>query len=201
MAGLDTRGLSGSARAVFDIGKIRGAKMAGFLKKLFGGNAEGEGEDRNDHLSEPDLTIARANNEMQMRTQAAIEMWGLDTAAWNADLDAGTITFTNAEKGLIVTAPVQVVGTYNTEDGTWLWGWDHPSVPEPLGEHARRVRDFGEQYGLEKLTTRKVAVSMDEAWGFAALACYLGGGQGAYSGPSGSTRVFMTYGIVTISKQ
>jgi hypothetical protein len=41
---------------------------------------------------------------------------------------------------------------------------------------------------------------MEDAWGFTALACHLGGGQGGYSGPSGVTRVFMTYGTVTIRK-
>ncbi|NGK93875.1 hypothetical protein G5681_25210 [Escherichia coli] len=152
-------------------------------------------------LQEPDLTIARANNEMQLLTQAAIEMWGLDTAAWDVDLNTGTITFTNDEKEIMVTAPVQVVGTYDTEDSTWLWGWDHPSVSESLGEYARRVHDFGEQYGKETLTTRKIAASMDDAWEFTALACYLGDGQGGYRGVSGSTCVFMVYGPVTLNKK
>jgi len=35
---------------------------------------------------------------------------------------------------------VQIVGTLNTADSAWMWGWDHPSVPEDLGEHARAVR-------------------------------------------------------------
>ncbi|KAA9002012.1 hypothetical protein FJU30_06955 [Affinibrenneria salicis] len=174
--------------------------MASFLQKLFGNKEKGTSGDTV-VLSEPDLTIARANNEMQLRTQAAIDMWGLDTAAWAVDLDSETITFTNQEKDMVISAPVQVVGTYNTEDGTWLWGWDHPSVSEPLGEYARRVRNFGEQYGREELTTRKIAVSMDDAWQFTALACYLSGGQGGYSGLSGSTRVFMVYGSVTINKK
>ena len=53
--------------------------MANFLKKLFGSkNKDASGDTA--ILSEPDLTIARANNEMQLRTQAAIDMWGLDTA-------------------------------------------------------------------------------------------------------------------------
>lgn len=174
--------------------------MASFLKKLFGSKEKSVSDDTV-VLSEPDLTIARANNEMQLRTQAAVDMWGLDTASWSADLDSGTITFINDEKGMVITAPVQVVGTYNTEDGTWLWGWDHPSVSEPLGEFARRVQSFGEQYGMEKLTTRKIAASIDDAWEFTALACYLSGGEGSYSGPSGSTRVQMVYGPVTISKK
>lgn len=149
----------------------------------------------------PEQTIERAMNEMQLRTQAAINMWGLDTASWAADLDEGTITFTNDEKNLVVTAPVQVIGSYNTEDGTWLWGWDHPSVDEPLGEFARRVRAFGEQHGMEELTTRKIHASMDDAWRFTALACHLGGGEGAYAGPADSARFLMVYGPVTISKK
>ncbi len=118
-----------------------------------------------------------------------------------SDLNTGTITFTNDEKEIMVTAPVQVVGTYDTEDSTWLWGWDHPSVSESLGEYARRVHDFGEQYGKETLTTRKIAASMDDAWEFTALACYLGDGQGGYRGVSGSTCVFMVYGPVTLNKK
>jgi hypothetical protein len=180
--------------------------MAGFLKKLFNGKNESKrpskSGDRDDSLSpsEPDITVARAINEIQMRTQTAIEVWGLDAAAWDVDLEAGTITFTNAVKNLVVSAPVQVIGTLNTEDNTWLWGWDHPSVPAPLGEHARSVRDFGNRYGLEDLTTRKISASMDDAWRFTALGCHLGGAQGGYSGQSGSARVFMTYGTVTIRK-
>lgn len=148
--------------------------------------------------SEPDLTIARANHEMAILTQSARDLWGLHTADWNADLASGVITFANTEMGLIVTAPLQVVGTYDTQDRTWLWGWDHSSVAEPLGEHARRVHDFGERYKLEALTTRKIVASKDDAWGFTALDCHLGGGQGGYGGSSGDIRVFTTYGAVTI---
>lgn len=138
---------------------------------------------------------------MQLRTQAAVDMWGLDTASWKADLDSGTITFINDAKKIIITAPVQVIGTYNTEDSTWLWGWDHPSVNESLRKFAQKVQDFGNQYQMDKLTTRKIITSMNDVWEFTALACYLGGGEGCYCGPSGSTRVLMVYGPVTISKQ
>jgi hypothetical protein len=178
-------------------------RLAGFLKKLSGGGGRGAGSgdiSGGETLSDPDLTLARANNEMEMFTRAAIDLWGMDVAAWNADLEAGTITFTNDQSALVVKAPVQVVGTYNTDNGTWLWGWDHPSIPEPLREYARLARDFGERYGLDALTTRKIAASMDDAWEFTALACHLGGGQGGYSGPSGPTRVFMVYGEVEIRK-
>lgn len=173
--------------------------MANFLKRFFGSKNK-DGSSETVILSEPDLIITRANNEMQLRSQAAADMWGLDTATWGVDLHTGTITFTSNEKELTVTAPVQVIGTYDTENSTWLWGWDHPSVSESLGEYARRVRDFGEQYHQEALTTRKIVASMDDAWEFTALACHLADGQGGYKGVSGSTCVFMVYGPLTLHK-
>lgn len=174
--------------------------MFSFLKTLFGHKKKGISDDV-DALSEPGLTISRASNELQLRTQAAVDMWGLDNASWGVDLNAGTITFINEKKNIVITAPVQVVGTYDTNNNTWLWGWDHPSVSEPLGEAARRVKAFGEQYGQENLTTRKITASMDDAWAFTALACYLSAAEGGYSGSSGSTRVMMVYGQVTISEK
>lgn len=171
------------------------------LKRWFGkAPPNGTGSNGTEPLPEPDLTLARARNEMQLRSEAAIGLWGMDQASWAADLEEGTITFTNREKGVRVTAAVQVIGTLNSEDGTWLWGWDHPSVPEPIGEHARLARAFGERYGLAAYTTRKIEASMDDCWTFTALACHLAGAQGGYSGPSGPARVFMTFGTPAIVK-
>jgi hypothetical protein len=103
-------------------------------------------------------------------------------------------------KKLTATAPAQIIGTYSTESGTFLWAWDHPSVLAPLQEHARRVRDYGEEHGVADLTTRKLECEELQAWEFTALACHLCGGQGAYRGPAGPTLVFMTFGEVTLSQ-
>ncbi len=145
-----------------------------------------------------DATFERADAELRLKTEAAMGMWGLGSCeSWAADLDAGTITFVN-DKGLEITAPVQVIGTLNTADGTWLWGWDHPSVPVPIAAHAQRVREFGEQHGLVALTTRKIEADETDGWSFTALACHLAGAQGGYRGPAGDALVFMTYGQVSI---
>ena len=151
------------------------------------------------HDGEPDLTLNRSIAEMRLKTEAHVGTWGLDRASWAADLELGTIIFTN-KKGLKITAPVQVIGTFNTKDSTWLWGWDHPSVSEPLAAHARLAHDFGEKYRLERYTTRKIVSTETEAWNFTALACHLAGAQGGYRGPAGTTLVFMTFGEVSISK-
>jgi hypothetical protein len=143
------------------------------------------------------LTMARAMPHLQSLQAMHSATWKIEDAAWDVDLEIGTITF-RFEDGRIVTAPVQVIGTYNTDDGTWLWGWDHPSVGEAQAIDANLVKAFGEQHGVADLTTRKLAITEDRAWEFTALACLLADAQGAYRGPSGPTFVFMTFGTITM---
>lgn len=140
--------------------------------------------------------VERCFYELQAKTAGHDAGWGLGRAAWDADLQAGLLTFTN--ENFRATCPVQVIGTYDTQNSSWLWGWDHPSVPAPLAAHARLVRDFAEREGLDALLPRKLECSEDDAWAFAALATHLADAQGAYRGPAGSAVVFMTFGTVTL---
>jgi hypothetical protein len=137
--------------------------------------------------------------ELRVKTAAHDAGWGLGSADWAADLKQGLLTFTS--RTTVATAPVQVIGTYNTQDETWLWGWDHPSVGPAVAGHARRVLQYGIQNEIAELTTRMLPCSQDRAWEFTALACHLSGAQGAYRGPAGKTLVFMTFGKVTLSKR
>src|SRR5262249_6441518 len=123
--------------------------------------------------------------------------WQLGAADWGVDQNTGMITFTG--KKVTATAPAQIIGTYDTQDGTWLWGWDHPSVADPMAEHARRVHEYGEEHRILDLITRKLAGDELQAWEFAALACYLCGAQGTFRGPAGTALVYMTFGEVTLS--
>ena len=142
--------------------------------------------------------LARSIEELRLKTEAHDGMWHIGESSWAVDQDVGTIVFTN--QVFTVTAPVQIIGTYNTNDGTWLWGWNHPSVLPPLQEHARQVYEYGRANGIERLTTQKLACSENEAWELAALACTLCDAQGAYRGPSGPTLVYMTFGTLQITK-
>jgi hypothetical protein len=147
----------------------------------------------------PDLVIARGKADLEAKTEIAVGLFGIGDAdtRWSVDLDAGTITFSNPRK--VAIAPVQVIGTYNTVDGTWLWGWDHPSVSKVRGEAAAQVRAYGLKHDISDFTTRKIACSEEDAWRFTGVASYLTGATGAYRGPSGTTLVFMTFGEVTLS--
>lgn len=153
-----------------------------------------------ERMKEPlDLVVARGKADLEAKTEIAVRLFGIGdpNSRWNVDLDAGTITFTSATK--VASAPVQVVGTYNTLDGTWLWGWDHPSVPKACAEAAARVHAYGVKHKVGDFTTRKLTCSEEDAWRFTGVASYLTGATGAYRGPSGTTLVFMTFGEVTLS--
>src|SRR5689334_10080691 len=143
-------------------------------------------------VNSPDFPtlLAQSMEELRLKTQAHDGIWHLGECDWSVDQDMGTIVFTSPN-GMIATCSVQIIGTYNTLDNTWLWGWDHPSIVPSIQDHAGKVREYGETNNLERLTTRKLTCSETEAWEFTALACKLSNAQGGYRGPAGTTLVFM----------
>ena len=145
--------------------------------------------------------LRQALSQLQTQTASNSKEWGLGTEAqWNLDMNAGTLRFSFAN-GHVLDAPVQVVGTYNTKNGTFLWGWDHPSVPQPLRRAAQRVHDYGVEHGLERFTTRSIECTQDEAWEFAAAAAKLDSAAGAYRGDASGTWVYMTFDVPVVVKQ
>lgn len=89
--------------------------------------------------------IEASRQGLALQTSAHVSTWHLGKEDhWSADLDAGTITF-HFKNGKVANASIQVVGTYNQSDGTFLWGWDHPSVPGKLRHHAQLAREWGEK--------------------------------------------------------
>ncbi|EGO63085.1 DUF6882 domain-containing protein [Acetonema longum] len=138
---------------------------------------------------------------LRLQQQAHSEAWGLDRVErWDVDLESGTISF-SFKDGTVAIAPVQVVGTYNPEDSTFLWGWDHPSIPEAVAEHAKQVLTFGREHHIENFMTRKVTCTEAEAWEFTAVAVRLAGANGGYRGDAGGPLVYMTFGEVRLQRQ
>lgn len=151
-----------------------------------------------DPLPDYPTLLAQSMEELRLKTEAHDGTWRLGECRWDVDQDLGTIVFTRPD-GVTATCPVQIIGTYNTLDSTWLWAWDHPSVVPALQDHAWTVRDYGDARGIDRLTTRKLSCSETEAWELTALACKLCNAQGAYRGPAGTVLVFMTFGTVSLN--
>lgn len=145
--------------------------------------------------------IQASREGLALQTSAHAETWHFDRVdQWEVDMEIGEITF-SLSNGNVAKAPIQVVGTYNLDNDTFMWGWDHPSVPEPLRGHAELAREWGAIRNLDMFTQRVVVCSEEEAWDFTAVANRLGGGNGAYRGPAGSALVFMTFGEISLTKQ
>ena len=139
--------------------------------------------------------------ELQLKTRGHVETWGLDKISrWDLSQDAGEIVF-SFDDGTRAAAPAQIIGTYNGEDHTWLWAWANPSVDDKLKKDALKVRKYGQEHGIERLTKSKWVGTEEDAWAMTALAVKLCGEQGAYRGPAGETRVFIAFGGVTLSKK
>ncbi|PVX28187.1 DUF6882 domain-containing protein [Sphingomonas pokkalii] len=161
---------------------------------LFGSALAGDPRQR---LLEPEAELfAKAEAEIVLKTAVFQRTVGRDYADWDLDLVQGVIRFIG--RAHAYSAPVQVIGTYNMLDGTFLWGWDHPSVPVALGADARLARQFGKRNRLPLFTTRKVACTEQQAWQFTAVALYLSDAGGAYRARSGTTLVFVTFGALTL---
>jgi hypothetical protein len=165
----------------------------GLFDRIFGGNKV--------PADPPALRqeIEKAMNGLAAVTTAHDRTWHLGKADWNLDQDVGNLVFTTPQEMQAV-APAQIIGTYNTEDGTWLWAWDHPSVQPSLAKDAKKMLSYGRLHGYAKLTTRKLQISEHEAWELTALAFMICGANGAYRGPAGTALVFMTFGEVQLSR-
>ena len=133
---------------------------------------------------------------INLQQEAHAATWHLDKAAWDVDMDKGEIKFTLPDR--IAVAPVQIIGTLF--NGEFMWGWGHPSVPEPLREHAKRAKKWGEKEGVTEYSELKVPANEAKAWEFTAVASRLSEANGVYRGNMGDTLVFMTFGKVTMSK-
>jgi hypothetical protein len=162
-------------------------------------NAKDSGKNK-DGKQEYDTLFASAVEELKLKTAAHQATWHLgEEGNWSVDQDEGKLVFT-FKKGVTATAPVQIIGSFNSKDKTWLWGWANSSVNDSLKTDALKVKEYGEQHQISKLTARKWSGTEDDAWAMAALAVKLCGSQGAYRGPAGDTKVFMTFGEVQLQK-
>jgi hypothetical protein len=144
-----------------------------------------------------DLYWAEAWVDLRRRQDALARAHGLVEAQWVVDQEAGLIQFERTD-GAYVTAPVQIIGSWNPKTEYFTWGWDHPSVRPRLRADAERTRWFGDRHGLPEFTQRSVKLSQRDAWRLTAVARNVNDAAGAYRGPTEGPVVFMTMGELNV---
>ncbi|MEO0604028.1 MAG: DUF6882 domain-containing protein [Myxococcota bacterium] len=89
---------------------------------------------------------------LEARHGALFARHGLEPGpAYHWDLDEASIQLTRPD-GLEVRFDIQCIGSTATGPGTFLWSWANPSLRSQSTQDVPRVRAFGEQHGLDRLT-------------------------------------------------
>ncbi len=168
------------------------------FRKLFGRSDQGG----SDGGETPEFKALLAGSMEGLRGQTALHRgtWHFgEEERWDFSQETAELVFTFPE--VIVCAPAQIIGTFDSQVGTWMWAWANPSIAESLARDAARVREYGRAHGIRRLTLTKWAGAEADAWQMTALACRLCEANGAYRGPAGTTYVFFTFAEVQISKR
>lgn len=168
-----------------------------FFKKLFGGSSAGSEEESQEFKA----LLDRSLKELQLKTEGHVMGWGLGKSKrWDLDQSRGDLIFT-FDDGVIATCPAQIIGSFDSESGTWLWAWANPSLEDSLKRDSLRVRDYGSEHNIARLTSAQWPGTEADAWLMAALACNLCSAQGIYRGPAGTAFVFISFSGVELSKK
>lgn len=105
--------------------------------------------------------------------------WKMSEAAnYEVDLMSGEIWWFFPEK--TVSAPAELLGTWNPKDGTFLWGWDHPSAPEGSAVASAALKAHADTHGISDLQDSKVECDFEECWSLVSAAGLVGQLQGIY---------------------
>lgn len=103
---------------------------------------------------------------------------------YDYDMASGRLTFSD-HGSVKVVAEIQVVGTTSEKAGNWMWAWANAHWPEDMIAESQKVRDFGEQHGIDDLVHQYVESEdlMALGWELAAVAARICSAQGAYRPP------------------
>jgi hypothetical protein len=143
--------------------------------------------------------LDKSMEELRAKTMGHQVGWGFGKATrWSLDQSRGDLLFTFND-GVVATCTAQIIGSFDGADDSWLWGWANPSIADSLKRDSLRVREYGQQHQIARLTAAELPFTEEEAWRMAALACKLCEAQGVYRGPAGTAFVFIGFGKVELS--
>jgi hypothetical protein len=164
------------------------------FNKLFG-KKDGDGET-------PEFTalLEGSMEGLRLQTEAHQGTWRFGKSErWDFSQDSGELVFTFPD--MVVRAPAQIIGSFDSREASWMWAWANSSLSGSLTRDSVRVREYGEQHHIRRLTTGTWPAEELDGWRMAALANRLCESNGVYRGPAGTTLVFFTFGPVQLTKR
>jgi hypothetical protein len=109
---------------------------------------------------------------------------------WDWDCDNATLTFSDG--GLQkLKINVSVAGT--TEGNSWEWSWANKNFEAHTKLDMEKVREFGEQKGLDPLTTAFLEADEHTGWEMTSVAVHVLDALGSYRFPTERGYCYLVY--------
>jgi hypothetical protein len=148
---------------------------------------------------ELDTLLLQGRDLIDRTTQEHADRWGLGTAKrWALDQGEGRIVWSFDDH--VVSAPVQILGSWNGRVGSFVWSWDNDTIQPALCVTAEQVRVFGVENDVPALRTSPLKLDEEQVRDLIALAFRLGGCTGLYHPFDGRLATYIAFGTVTIEE-
>ena len=137
--------------------------------------------------------LTRAHEELTAKQARLDSVYRLGSyERYDYDQTTGEIVFSDHGVPKIV-ADIQFVGSTSTISDTWLWAWDNPTVEPAMKAEVRRVRDFGREHGIRRLTNAKWAADEVDGWEMTSISAQVLQAEGAYRAPHENGATFLLF--------
>lgn len=138
--------------------------------------------------------ILKQSREYLLKQQDNLKKkYGLDDyLQMDFEQHTGEMVFT-LKGGRKVIMTFHVVGSISDRSKTWMWSWDNLYLLENVTEEMLKVKAFGEENGIEKLTSPKWPGNDDNGWEMTAIAAWVLKSKGAFSFLSDEMMVFVVF--------
>lgn len=109
--------------------------------------------------------------------------------SWEIDINTGLIHFGDDSK-----FPMQILGSYSFDSGTWLWAWANEvsSIPDNLLVEANKLKTLGETYNIEFLTMPEYEMEPTDIHALGLIASGEFNSSAYYAGNFGSGILLLT---------
>lgn len=141
---------------------------------------------------EADQFLSSAMELFNERQKALRKEWPFDSyKQWGFDQLSGTFRI-EFEDGKGLQADGQILGSYSSTGNSWEWGWHNPYVDPAIARDSNVVKNLGERFGINYLTTGTVPVPDEQ---FISFLCAVGlkatDSTGVFRGSAGPIEVMI----------
>ncbi len=148
---------------------------------------------------EIDTLLLQGRDLIDQTTKEHADRWGLGTAkSWVLDQDEGRIVWSFEDR--VVSAPVQILGSWNGQVSSFVWSWGNDTIQPALCATAEEVRAFGVENDVPALCSSPLKLDEGQVRDLIAVAFRLGSCTGLYHPYDGRLATYIAFGTVTIEE-